>query len=94
MPNFAVEYTYDPAQASLRDAHRPAHRRWLKAAHDDGEVLAVGAFADGSGALVVVEAVDEQAAAALLSRDPFALAGAIAHTRIREWASLYGPFGS
>lgn len=93
MPNFAVDYTYAPDQAALRDEHRPAHRRWLGERHAAGEVLAVGAYADGSGALLIVAADDQQAAAALLADDPFAHAGAIAGTLVREWPNLYGPFG-
>ena len=29
MPFFAVQYTYRPAKAALRDQHRPLHREWL-----------------------------------------------------------------
>ncbi|MFT3662651.1 MAG: YciI family protein [Gordonia sp. (in: high G+C Gram-positive bacteria)] len=93
MPNYAVEYTYDPDLADLRTEHRPVHRAWLAEAYDAGDVLAVGAYLDGSGALLVVRADDEEAAAALLAKDPFATVGAIADTRIREWMNFRGPFG-
>ncbi|GAA3960074.1 YciI family protein [Gordonia caeni] len=93
MPTFAVEYTYHPDRATLRDEHRPAHRLWLQTGHEAGVVLMVGAYHDGSGALLVLRADDEAAAAEVLAHDPFALAGAIDDTRIKAWSNLYGPFG-
>ncbi|MEZ5211365.1 MULTISPECIES: YciI family protein [unclassified Gordonia (in: high G+C Gram-positive bacteria)] len=92
MPKYVAEYTYLPDTAALRDEHRPAHRLWLHDGHEAGIVLAVGAFADGSGALVIVNADDAEAAAEVLAHDPFALVGAIDETRVREWNCLYGPF--
>ncbi|MFZ2511459.1 MAG: YciI family protein [Gordonia sp. (in: high G+C Gram-positive bacteria)] len=92
MPNYAVEYTYHPDRATLRDEHRPAHRRWLGDGHAVGRILLVGPYSDGSGALLMVHADDERAAAELLSHDPFALVGAIDATTVKEWTNVYGPF--
>lgn len=92
MPNYAVEYTYHPDRAALRDAHRPAHRRWLGDGHEAGRILLVGPYGDGSGALLMIRADDARAAADLLAHDPFALAGAIDGTVIKEWTNVYGPF--
>ncbi len=89
---FVAEYTYLPSHAALRDEHRPAHRAWLLDGYEAGRVLSVGAYPDGTGALVIVRADDAGAAAELLSHDPFARAGAIGGTRLREWNCLYGPF--
>lgn len=93
MPNFAVEYTYGPDRADLRDEHRPAHRLWLSDGHEAGVILMVGPYTDGSGALLMIRAEDRQAAAEVLAHDPFALVGAIDATTISEWKNLYGPFG-
>ncbi|MFT3714997.1 MAG: YciI family protein [Gordonia sp. (in: high G+C Gram-positive bacteria)] len=92
MPTFAVEYTYDPAAAALRDEHRPAHRRFLGEGHEAGRVLLSGPYADGTGALLMIAADDEQAVADYLATDPFALVGAIGATRITAWTQVYGPF--
>lgn len=92
MPMFAAHYSYHPDFAALRDERRPAHRAWLLEQHKAGRVLMVGAYPDGSGALLVVTADDQDTAHALLSHDPFAVAGAIASTDLREWNCLYGPF--
>lgn len=93
MPNFAVEYTYHPDRATLRAEHRPAHRLWLSDGHEAGAIAMVGAYADGSGALLIVRADDEAAAAEILAHDPFALVDAIDATSIKEWTNVYGPFG-
>lgn len=93
MPNFAVEYTYAPEQAALRDVHRPAHRQWLGQGYENGTLRFAGPFADGSGAWVMVAAPDRQTVVELLADDPFAKVGAIAATRITEWVNVFGPFG-
>ena len=92
MTMFSVEYTYAEAAAAARDEHRPAHREFLGALHESGELLFVGPFTDGSGAALMVDADDEAAARALLARDPFAAADAIAAVTVREWKQVYGPF--
>lgn len=93
MPNFAVEYTYAPEHAALRDEHRPAHREWLAAGYESGVIRMAGPFADGSGAWVMVDAADHAGVEDLLAGDPFAEVGAIAAVRINEWINVFGPFG-
>lgn len=93
MPNFAVEYTYAPAQAALRDEHRPAHRQWLGDGYEQGVVRMAGPFADGSGAWLMVVAKDRDGVLEHLANDPFAKVGAIAATTITEWVNVFGPFG-
>ena len=61
MPLFVVTYRYSDAQTEEREANKPAHREWLSARVDDGSVLSVGPFVDGSGALLVVEASSSSA---------------------------------
>ena len=92
MPDFQVRYTYAPAEAALRDEHRPAHRAFLDARNAAGEVLLVGPYVDGSGALLIVRADDESAAHAILAQDPFARVGAIADVEVTQWTQVYGPF--
>ncbi|MGO3325149.1 YciI family protein [Gordonia sp. (in: high G+C Gram-positive bacteria)] len=92
MPMFSVEYTYAEGAATVRDEHRPAHREFLGALHESGDLLFVGPFTDGSGAALMVVAGDETAARALLAPDPFAAADAIETVTVREWKQVYGPF--
>jgi uncharacterized protein YciI len=92
VPLFHVEYTYAADKAAVRDEHRPAHREFLGALHETGELQFVGPFVDGTGAALMVTADDEQAARELLGRDPFALADAVAAVRVTEWKQVFGPF--
>ncbi|GED96232.1 YciI family protein [Gordonia crocea] len=93
MPNFAVEYTYAPDEAALRDEHRPAHRQWLGEGYESGVIRLVGPYTDGSGALLIVSAESSEAVGRILAEDPFARAGAIAGARFTEWLNVFGPFG-
>ncbi|MFT3901476.1 MAG: YciI family protein [Gordonia sp. (in: high G+C Gram-positive bacteria)] len=94
MPNFAVEYTYAPDRAAVRDEHRPAHRQWLGDGHERGIVRMAGPFVDGSGAWIMVAADDERGVRDFLAGDPFAAVDGIAAVRIHEWLNVFGPFGS
>lgn len=92
MPLFAVEYTYSEATASGRDEHRPAHRGWLGELVEAGTVRATGPWADGSGALIVVEAADEPAVREVMAQDPFARQGLLDEVRITQWLPVMGVF--
>jgi uncharacterized protein YciI len=92
VPVIAVEYTYSSATAAARDEVRPDHRAWLSGLVDAGTVLSTGPYTDGSGALILVSAADENAARALFESDPFARAGLIDGARFTEWRPVMGAF--
>ena len=92
MPMFAVDYVYSPATIPGRDEHRPAHRDWLRGQAGAGVVASVGAYADGSGALVLVNASTPEEVAAILADDPFAVHNLLESVRIREWKPTIGAF--
>jgi len=61
----------------------PAHRaRWQRCLAE-GTLLAIGPFADGSGAMGVF--TTRAAAEEFATGDPFVLHGAISNWHIREW---------
>jgi uncharacterized protein YciI len=91
MALFSVEYTYRDGSAAGRDETRPEHRAWLAKLNEEGVVLLSGPYADGSGALIMLDCADEQSAKDTLSVDPFAIAGYVADVRIKEWVSVFGP---
>lgn len=94
MPTYAVRYTYDQ-RADLQDEVRPEHRAYLRGLAERGLLHGSGPFTDGEpGALLVFEAVDRAALAGLLADDPFARAGVIAETEVRDWAVLIGPWSA
>ncbi|MGB3699259.1 MAG: YciI family protein [Gordonia sp. (in: high G+C Gram-positive bacteria)] len=92
MALFAVDYTYAPDAAAVRDRFRPEHREWLGAQHAVGALQFVGPYPDGSGALLMITAADDDAARTLLAGDPFARESAIAAVSVKEWVQVYGPF--
>ncbi|QAY70898.1 YciI family protein [Xylanimonas protaetiae] len=95
MAVFAVTYVYAPDPARL-DAFRPEHRAFLGALHDAGSVVVSGPLpaADGvGGALLIVEAPDADAAAALLDDDPFRREGLVAERVVRAWVPVIGSLG-
>ncbi|MEX0913698.1 MAG: YciI family protein [Demequina sp.] len=91
MAMWMVDYTYND-QHQARDQHRPAHRAFLAALVDTGQMLAYGRFDDDgpAGALLIVEAPSAVAVADLLADDPFAREGLISDTRVRRWAGVWG----
>lgn len=90
MPLFAVTYRYEAARSEEREANKPAHREWLAARVEDGSVVTVGPFVDGSGALLIVEADDDDAARALVEQDPHCLRGMVPEFTVREWMPVFG----
>lgn len=92
---FAVEYTYSGEHAEARLEARPAHRSWLSGLVSTGIVISAGAFADGTGALLLISADkvgDINALRKLLADDPFETGGFIRSAKIREWSPVLGAF--
>lgn len=90
MPLFAVSYRYEAEQTRDREANKPAHREWLSAQVDAGTVRSVGPYTDGSGALLLVEAADTDAARTLVAEDPHCLRGMVSEVTVREWKPVFG----
>ena len=86
---FAFICTDKPNHLQLRLDTRPEHVVHLTALNDAGTLKFAGPFldADGkpNGSLVVVEAPDADAAAALAAADPYAKAGLFESVVIRPW---------
>lgn len=89
MPHFALICTDKADHEPLRIATRDKHVAYLKAS----DVVFAGPFLnDGAmtGSLVVIEAADRAAAQEWAAKDPYALAGLFADTRIEEWKKVIG----
>lgn len=91
MPLHAVLYRYVDDAAAL-DAHRPAHRDYLRSLYEQGHLVVSGPLAEGGGpgALLVLDAADPAAVAELLDQDPFRVLGLIADREIRRWNPVFG----
>ncbi|WP_029069655.1 YciI family protein [Jonesia quinghaiensis] len=91
MQTFAITYVYSEDTAGL-DAHRPAHRAYLRALAASGSLLASGPVRqeDMTGALIIVQADNAGAAVALLEEDPFWQEGLVLDRAVVEWNILIG----
>ena len=77
-----IEYITDAAKV---DAHRPAHRQYLRSLLESGRLAATGPFTDAPGALIVYEAAGVDEAEQLLKNDPFHAAGIFVRWQLRPW---------
>jgi uncharacterized protein len=95
MSTFAVIYTYVEDSDAQRDAHRPAHRDFLRGLHDAGRLRASGPFGAGvtAGALLLLEGGSADEVGTLLDDDPFREAGVLADRSIRPWDIVIGGIG-
>ena len=92
MPIFVVTYRYEAAHAEQREVNKPAHREWLEARVAEGSIVTVGPFEDGSGALLLVEATDDEEARSLVQQDPHCLRGMVPDITVRRWLPVFGAF--
>ena len=91
MARFLVRYAYDPAFADDRVERLADHREWLAGLDAQGRLLAAGAFTDGAGAVIVIEAPDAAQAVATMDDDPFRIAKLVADRSVDEWNVRWGP---
>ena len=82
----SIEYLQN---ATVVEAHRPAHRAYLTSLLDQGKLFASGPYADGSGALIIYDADSPEAAEALLKADPFHAAGVFLKWTLRPWKVIF-----
>lgn len=86
---FAFIGTDKPGALQVRMDTRPTHVAYLEKLNAEGTLKFAGPFLDDEGkpfgSLVVIEAADKAAAAAILAEDPFAKVGLFAATEIRQW---------
>jgi uncharacterized protein YciI len=94
MPTYAVRYTYDE-RTDVRDHVRPEHRSYLSALAEHGTLLGSGPFTDGEpGALLVLRAASPEVVDAILADDPFVREGLVAHSEVRAWDVVLGPWSA
>lgn len=84
---FLMRCLHHAAQDLVRDAHRPAHREWVKSGGDGLAVVLVGsALLDVSGRTLgnfgILEAADLHHARAFAEGDPFNQAGIVASVEL------------
>ncbi|GAB3675439.1 YciI family protein [Saccharopolyspora tripterygii] len=89
MARFVVELVYGPDEDKRLEV-RPEHREYSKGLAEKGVLLAGGPYTDGAGAQIIYEVADEAELREVLSADPYAKAGVLASTTIRQWEIVTG----
>jgi uncharacterized protein len=87
---YVLFYENAGAPAELIQRQLPAHRARWDEYRQAGSLLAIGPFADGSGAMGVFRT--RAAAEAFAAGDPFVLNGVVGTWRVIEWMeAILGP---
>lgn len=84
MTTFVREIAMQPGD-ERRLAVRPAHRDYVSALFERGQIRMSGPLADETGAFIVYEAADEDEARALIDQDPYTREGVVQEVALREW---------
>jgi uncharacterized protein len=86
MNYYAVIYHYAADYMARRGQFREEHFQLARAAHDRGELILGGAFADpADGALLVFRAADKSAVEDFVRADPYVINGLVTRWEIRPW---------
>lgn len=82
---FAVRYGYVPQMDTRRMPHQAGHIAFLRGLAEHGQLLLAGGLADPiDEGWIVVRTESEQEAYALMSEDPYVLAGLVRSITVRR----------
>lgn len=84
MPTFIREIAMEPGD-ERRLAVRPEHREYVHRLFEEGRIRMSGPLADETGAVLVYDAPDIDAARELIAADPYAREGVVREASLREW---------
>ena len=84
--HYLLLYDYVENAVERRAPYREEHLRLARGAHERGELVMAGAFADPvDGAAFVFHGDDASAAEAFVQSDPYVAGGIVTAWRIRPW---------
>lgn len=91
MPYFTLTYELADDYLARRAAFRQEHLALAKEAHERGEIVLAGAFADPfDRALLIFRAADRSVAESFARKDPFVLKGLVKRWEVRPWTVVIG----
>ncbi len=91
MPYFALIYELVDDYLARRAAFRQEHLGLAAAAHERGEILLAGAFAEPADrALLIFRGADRTAAESFARKDPYVLNGFVKRWEVRPWTVVIG----
>jgi uncharacterized protein YciI len=89
--HFMLFYDYVDNVAERRAPFREEHLRLARAAHERGELLLAGAFADPvDGAALAFRADSQKTVEEFATHDPYVRNGVVRGWRIRPWTVVIG----
>ena len=84
-------YTYVEDILERRAPYRDEHLAAARAAHERGEIVMVGAYAEPTdGALFIFKTDDPSAIERFVAADPYVAAGLVTEWKIRPWTVVFG----
>ena len=87
-PVFLIEATYAPDAAETRTPFRARHAARLLELRDAGVVIEAGAYSDVSATILLVRAVDAEAAAEVARQDVYMRNGVWVELRVRPFGRV------
>jgi uncharacterized protein YciI len=88
---FVLLYALVDDYMDRRPAFREEHLGLARAAHERGELLLAGAYADPpDGAALVFRADDDSVVKEFVARDPYVREGLVKGWSIRQWSVVIG----
>jgi uncharacterized protein YciI len=89
--HYLLIYDYVENAVERRAPHRAEHIALARAAHERGELVMAGAFADPvDGAVFVFRAGSPSVVEGFVRRDPYVRGGIVTGWRIRPWTVVIG----
>lgn len=76
---------WTPGKTSREQAYWDDHAAFMDRLFEQGLVIQGGPFADGTGALMIVQAADEREVADIFARDPFVVHDIFTLNRLKQW---------
>lgn len=91
MQFYALIYHVTDDYMTRRVQYREEHLQLAQAAHDRGELILGGAFAEPPDkALLIFRASDRSAVEAFVNKDPYVINGLVSKWEIRPWTVVIG----
>lgn len=91
MRHFLLIYDFVPDYLTRREPYRAEHLRLAWAAHERGELVLGGAFAEpADGAALLFQGQTAEAAERFANADPYVRHGLVKAWRVRPWTTVVG----
>jgi uncharacterized protein len=89
--HYILLYQFSPDYLERRGQYRNEHLRLAWEAHERGDLVLAGAFAEpADGAVAIFKADSIDIARLFAAADPYVRAGLVTHWQVRPWTTVVG----